>query len=354
MSGHCPSSVAEGHTKRPALKNLGGEKSAGHFVSCRLHAMKAILAAKRGGPEVLELRDVPEPTLTAGQVLIDVEAAGVNFADTVQTQGMYPQGPRPPYIPGLEFAGKVRGSGKRVMGLTHTGACAQVVAAHPASLLEIPEPWTAAEAAAFPVNYFTAWFAYWMAGFIEGARGKKVLIHAVAGGVGTAAVELGALLGAEMYGTASSDEKLAKVKELGLHHAINYKNSDYVEEIAKATGGRGVDAAFEMLGGEHTAMTTRCLGDLGRLIVYGMATGKTPVFDFLTMFQRNISMHTLWLTPLTANLEMMRHAYAQLSAWSTSGKVRPVVGHELPLEQAADAHKLLLERKNYGKVVLKT
>jgi NADPH:quinone reductase len=317
--------------------------------------MKAIVVPRRGGPDVLELRDVPEPALRDDQadVIVDVEAVGVNFADTVQTQGMYPSGPRPPYIPGLEFAGKVHGTGQRVMGFVHSGACAQRVAVRKDALLPVPAAWSSAEAASFPVNYFTVYFAYQMAQLLgDDAAGKRVLIHAVAGGVGTAAVEIGKLLGLEMFGTSSSDEKLRKVKELGLQHGINYRTQDYETVIAELTQGRGVHAVLEMLGGEHTAKGTRCLADMGHIIIYGLATGQTPQFDFMAMFQKNLSAHALWLTPLAAHPEMMRPAWKRLSQWAEAGKLRPVVGTELPLERAAEAHRMLLERRNYGKVVL--
>ncbi|HUS18123.1 MAG TPA: NADPH:quinone oxidoreductase family protein [Terriglobales bacterium] len=322
--------------------------------------MKAVVVPRRGGPDVLELREVPEPALRddKNEVLLEVEAIGVNFADTVQTQGMYPSGPRPPYIPGLEFAGKIVGAtgDQRYMGFTHSGAYAQRLSVRKDSLLPVPHGWTAAEAASFPVNYFTVYFAYWMAQLVgEGVAspsGKRVLIQAAAGGVGTAAVEIGKLLGLEMFGTSSSDEKLRKVKELGLQHGINYRTQDYETVIAEATKGRGVHAVLEMLGGEHTAKGTRCLGDMGHIIIYGLATGQSPQFDFMAMFQKNLSAHALWLTPLTAHPELMRAAWKQLSQWVGEGKLRPVVGTELPLERAAEAHRMLLERRNYGKVVL--
>ncbi len=316
--------------------------------------MKAIVVPRRGGPDVLELRDVPEPALRddKADVIVDVEAVGVNFADTVQTQGMYPSGPRPPYIPGLEFAGKVHGTDQRVMGFVHSGACAQRVAVRKDALLPVPQAWTAAEAASFPVNYFTVYFAYQMAQLLDDSTGKRVLIHAVAGGVGTAAVEIGKLLGLEMFGTSSSDEKLRKVKELGLQHGINYRTQDYETVIAELTQGRGVHAVLEMLGGEHTAKGTRCLADMGHIIIYGLATGQAPQFDFMAMFQKNLSAHALWLTPLAAHPEMMRPAWKRLSQWAEEGTLRPVVGTELPLERAAEAHRMLLERRNYGKVVL--
>src|SRR5437764_12251055 len=178
--------------------------------------MKAIVATRRGGPEVLELRDMPEPVADAARkdVVLRVEAAGVNFADTVQTQGMYPGGPRHPYVPGLEFAGRIVGDAddSLYMGFTHSGAYAERLTVNRHALLKVPAGWSAAEAAAFPVNYFTAYFGYWMAGMIESSAAKKrMLVHAVAGGVGTAAVEMAKLLELETYGTSSSDEKLAKV-----------------------------------------------------------------------------------------------------------------------------------------------
>jgi NADPH2:quinone reductase len=323
--------------------------------------MKAIVVPKRGGPDVLELRDVPDPVPNPAknEVLVDIEAVGVNFADTAQTQGIYPRGPRPPYIPGLEFAGHVHGSlNNRVMGFTSTGGYAERVAVNKQALLNVPDGWSAAEAAAFPVNYFTAYFGYWMAGLSDPAtnakagKKKSVLIHAAAGGVGTAAVEMGKALGLEMFGTSSSEEKLSKVKQLGLQNGINYKEKDYEKVIAELTRGEGVNAVFEMLGGEHTAKSTRCLADMGRIIIYGMATGQTPQFDFMAMFQKNISAHALWLTPLASHQELMRQAWAAMSPWIAEGKLRPIVGAQLPLGRAGDAHRLLLERKNYGKVVL--
>jgi len=180
-----------------------------------------------------------------------------------------------------------------------------------------------------------------------------VLIHAVAGGVGTAAVEIGKILSVEMYGTSSSDEKLARVKELGLEHGINYKQRDYEEAIKEMTHGEGVDAVFEMLGGEHTAKSVRCLRDFGRVIVYGSATGQRSEFDTRLLYAKGASVHGLWLTYLSAKRELMEDAWKQLSAWIEQGKLHPIVGHVLPLERAAEAYRLLLERKNFGKVVLK-
>lgn len=318
--------------------------------------MKALVISRFGGPEVLELRQVPDPAPTPGQQMVKVEAGGVNFADILTAQGGYPGAPRPPFTAGREFCGVCESDGQRAMGYAQWAAFAQRIAARTELLWPVPKAWSAEEGAAFPVNYFTAYFAYWKASLLERYSGKaapRVLIHAVAGGVGTAAVQIGKLLGVEMYGTSSSDEKIAKVKELGLQHGINYKRNDYETAVKDMTHGEGVDAVFEMLGGEHTAKSTRCLRDFGRVIVYGSATGQRAELDTRALYAKGASVHGLWLTYLSAKRDLMEEAWKQLSAWTSQGYLRPVVGHVLSLERAAEAFKLLLERKNFGKVVLK-
>jgi NADPH2:quinone reductase len=315
--------------------------------------MKAVVITRLGGPEVLEIRDVPEPTPAAGEELVRVQAGGLNFADTMTAYGGYPGTPKPPLVAGREFCG-TRANGERVMGYIQWGAFAEVVLARSSLLWPVPAAWSAEEGAAFPVNFFTAYFAYWKASLLgDSGKGARVLIHAVAGGVGTAALQIGKILGVEMYGTSSSDEKLDRVKRLGLQHAINYKKQDYEQAVKDLTEGEGVDAVFEMLGGEHVAKSARCLRDFGRVIVYGTATGQRAQFDPGILYAKGASVHGLWLTYLSANRELMQQAWKQLSAWADEGHMRPVVGDVLPMERAGDAYRLLLERKNFGKVVLK-
>ena len=317
--------------------------------------MRALVITRYGGPEVLAVQDVAEPLISAGQVLVRVRAVGVNFADVMTAAGGYPGTPKPPLIAGREFAGVEEGAGRRVMGYAQWSAFAEKMAARPELLWTIPDSWDFEQAAAFPVNYFTAYFAYWEAGFLNRAeerRPRRVLIHAVAGGVGTAAVQIGEILGAEMYGTSSSEEKLTRVKELGLQHGINYKQQDYEEAIKDLTNGEGVDAVFEMLGGEHTAKSLRCLCDLGKVIQYGTATGKQPQLDVRALYAKAAMVQGLWLTYLSGKRDLMEHAWKQLSAWIAAGKLTPVVGQVLPLERAAEGYRLLLERKNFGKVAL--
>jgi NADPH:quinone reductase-like Zn-dependent oxidoreductase len=336
--------------------------------------MKALVITSLAGPDALAIQDVADPTLKPPQTLVRVTAAGLNFADLMTTTGGYPGTPAPPLTAGREFAGHEDGSGRRVMGYMQWGAFAERVGAYPHALWTVPEHWTDEQAAAFPVNYFTAYLGYWQAGMtsqpmwgqspspaLSGVQGPvrgsgapfRVLIHAVAGGVGTAAVQIGKLLGIEMYGTSSSDEKLARVKELGLQHAINYKQQDYEEAVKTLTQGEGVDAVFEMLGGEHTAKSLRCLRDFGRVIQYGTATGAQPQIDVRALYAKSASVQGLWLTYLSQKREIMEPAWYQLSQWIADRKLTPVIGQVFPLEQAKKGYQLLQEGKNYGKVVLK-
>jgi NADPH2:quinone reductase len=333
--------------------------------------MKALMITSLAGPEALAVQETAEPSLKPEQSLVRVAAGGLNFADFMTTKGGYPGTPPPPLIAGREFAGIDENKNRRVMGYMQWGAFAEKVAAYPHMLWPVPEHWTDEQAAAFPVNYFTAYLGYWQAGMAsqpmwgkpalseaEGAVQRsaaphRVLIHAVAGGVGTAAVQIGKLLGIEMYGTSSSDEKLARVKQLGLQHGINYKQHDYEEVVKNLTRGEGVDAVFEMLGGEHTAKSLRCVRDFGRVIQYGTATGQQPKLDVRALYAKSASIQGLWLTYLSQKREIMEAAWSQLSQWIAQRKLAPVVGHVFPIDRALEAYKLLQEGKNYGKVVLK-
>jgi NADPH2:quinone reductase len=329
--------------------------------SHREQSMKAIVVSRVGGPEVLEVRDVPEPAAEPGQVIVRVEAVGVNFADTISTRGVYKSTPPPPFITGREFAGVVEATGDRVMGYVQYGAAAEKIAVSRKMLWPQPKSWASQQSAAFPVNFFTAYLAYWKAGmtsdaiepvYVEGERKRRVLIHAVAGGVGTAAVQIGKILEIETYGTASSAEKLARVRKLGLDFAINYKDVDYEQRIHELTKGEGVDAVFEMLGGEHTAKSLRCCREFGRVVIYGTATGERQKFDVGTMMSRGLSAHGLWLSFLADDHRLMSDCLHAMQPWIEQGRLLPEIGHTLPMDQAAEAHRLLLQRANYGKIVL--
>jgi NADPH:quinone reductase len=318
--------------------------------------MKALVITSLSGPDALALQDVPEPASKAEQTIVRVAACGMNFADLMTTTGGYPGTPPPPFIAGREFAGVEESTGRRVMGYVQYGAFAEKIAAYSNLLWTIPDHWTDEQAAAFPVNYFTAYLGYWQAGMIEPASAGKthrVLIHAVAGGVGTAAVQIGKILGVEMYGTSSSDEKLARVGELGLQHGINYKQQDYEEAVKSLTRGEGVDAVFEMLGGEHTAKSTRCLSGFGRVIQYGTATGKPPQLDLRAMYAKSASIQGLWLTYLAQKPEIMSPAWKQLSGWIEEKKLTPVISQVFALADAKEAYQQLQAGTNYGKLILR-
>ena len=318
--------------------------------------MKALILSRLSGPDALAIQDFAEPTPKAGQTLVQVHAGGLNFADVMTTKGGYPGTPAPPLVVGREFAGVEESSGRRVMGYAQWGAFAEKIAAYSSMIWTVPERWSDEQAAAFPVNFFTAYLGYWQAGMTEpAAAGKKhrALIHAVAGGVGTAAVQIGSLLGVDMYGTSSSDDKLARVKALGLQHGINYQQHDYEETVKNLTRGEGVDVVFEMSGGEHTAKSLRCLRDFGRVIQYGTATGKQPQLDVRAMYAKSASLQGLWLTYLSQKPEIMEPAWKRLSGWIEEGKLTSQIGHVFPLEKVVEAYKLLQDGKNYGKVVLK-
>jgi NADPH2:quinone reductase len=328
--------------------------------------MKALVLASLTGPDALSIQKVPDPLLKDGEVLVNVAAGGLNFADLMTTRGGYPGTPPPPMIVGREFSGVEANSGRRVMGYAQWSAFAEKTAAYPHMLWTVPDHWSDEEGAAFPVNFFTAYLGYWQAGMTMWGqppsavqrseaprRTPRVLIHAVAGGVGTAAVQIGKILGVEMYGTSSSDEKLARVKELGLQHGINYKQHDYEEVVKNLTRGEGVDAVFEMLGGDHTAKSLRCLRDFGRVIQYGTATGKPPKLDIRAMYAKSGMVQGLWLTYLSQKREIMEPAWKQLSEWIAQKKLTPQLGLVLPFERAVEGYKLLEEGKNYGKIVVK-
>ena len=324
-------------------------------------AMKAVVITRFGGPEVLEVRDVPEPQPKPGEVLVKVEAVGINFADTMATRGSYPGTPEPPLISGREFAGVVEPGGQRVMGYTQYGAAAEKIAIKPKYLWPQPKGWTSVQSAAFPVNFLTAYLAYWKAGMTTDAlepilwrdpHTRRVLIHAAAGGVGTAAVQIGKLLGVETYGTSSSEEKLERVRRLGLDYGINYRQVDYEQHVLELTNGEGVDAVFEMLGGEHTLKSLRCCRPYGRVIIYGTATGQQHEFNAGVMMAKSLSAHGLWLSVLAKDNALILRSLEAMAPWIEQGKLHPEIGHVLPMAQAGEAHRLMLQRANYGKIVL--
>lgn len=320
--------------------------------------MKAIRIHETGGPEVLRLEEIEKPTPKAGEVLMKVAAAGVNYADLTQRQGTYATDTRMPMTMGLEGAGTVEelgsgvtspGVGSRVVALT-SGGYAEYVTAPSNRVIPIPDTLDFQSAAAFPVQGLTAYQVLHESAHVK--AGESVLIHAAAGGVGTLAVQLAKLMGVKtVIGTASSDKKLELVRELGADVAINYQETDWAEQVTKATGSKGPDVILEMVGGDIAEKSLQILAPFGRLVVYGAASGQMIQFSGSQLMD-NQSVIGYWLTAWLSRPDKIAEATQALMHYLASGKLRVVVGQTFPLEKAAEAHTAIAERKTTGKVVL--
>lgn len=321
--------------------------------------MKAVRVPYVGGAEVLEYIDLEEPRPGPGEVVIQVEAAGINYADVLMRFGMYPGGPKPPFIPGFEVAGKVVGAGpqvdpslvgQRVMAMLPSGGYAQVAKSLAMAVMPLPNHFSAEEGAAFPVTYQTAYHALRTCGQVR--PGQTVLIHAAAGGVGTAALQLGKHLGVRMIATAGSDEKLDLIRRLGAEVAINYRSQDFVPAVLEATSGRGCDVILESVGGQVFRRSFKCLAPMGRMVVYGIASGELEIVHPRELLFKNHSVIGLHLSGVAHDRELTSKAVAELSTWVSERKLEPVVGHRFPLNEAAQAHRLMESRLSVGKIVL--
>jgi NADPH:quinone reductase-like Zn-dependent oxidoreductase len=334
--------------------------------------MKAVLVTKYGPPEVLKYDDVEDPQPTAGQVRVRVRAVGVNFADILARVGLYPDAPKPPFIPGLEVSGEVEelggdiqglNVGQSVMALTMSAAYAEKVCVPAVQVVPLPPGMDFEVGAALPVNYLTAYHMLFTLGNIR--PGERLLIHAAAGGVGLAAIELARIAGAEVFGTASRS-KFEFLKERGVQHCIDYHTQDFEEIVRALTGGEGVDIVLDAVGGDSFAKSYRLLRPAGRLMVFGFSMAVTgasrnllkaagsylrmPKFDPLRMMRENRAVMGVHLGHLRP--EMIRSEYEQLLKYFAEGRIRPYVGKTFPLAQSSAAHRFIQERKNIGKVLL--
>ena len=318
--------------------------------------MKAIQVHEFGGPEVLKLEEMPTPKPAAGQVLVRVQAAGVNPYDTYMRAGTYAIKPPLPYTPGSDAAGVVEAVGDGVKKVkpgdrvytarTVTGAYSEYALALETQVHALPAKISFSQGAGIWVPYGTAYF-----GLFPSARARAsetLLIHGASGGVGTAAVQIGRSIGLTIIGTAGTDKGLDLVKREGAHHAFNHSKAGYAEEILKATGGRGVDIVLEMLANVNLATDTKLLATNGRIIVIGNR-GEIAINPRELMSRRgSVRGFTLWAITENEAAEI----YAGVGAGLENGTLRPVVGKELPLAEAARAHKEILEPGAAGKVVL--
>ncbi|MBW3622689.1 MAG: NADPH:quinone oxidoreductase family protein [Armatimonadetes bacterium] len=324
--------------------------------------MKAVRCEARGGPDTLRLRDVPDPEPGAGQALVRVQAAGVNYADIAMRLGLYPGSPEPPFVPGFEVCGTVESVGEgveefrpgdRVIGLLRSpqhGGYAEKAIVNAGTTFPLPDSLSFEEGAAFGIVFLTAYGCLKLQGHLQ--PGETVLIHAAGGGVGTAAVQLARAWGASVIATAGTDEKLERVRELGADVLINYRTNDFAERVTEATEGRGVDLVLESIGGEVFEKSYRLLAPLGRIITVGINSRtpnevKTSSLLFNTRGALGFHMSALGSKP-----GLYQACFDELKELLEAGTIRPIIGHRFPLGEAGEAHRLMESRESFGKIVL--
>ncbi len=315
--------------------------------------MKAIRVNELGGADKLSLEEIEKPTPSADEVLIKVAAAGINYADTMMRAGNYLTKPDLPFTLGYEAAGTVESLGEnvtnlkvgqRVLATTSSGGYAEFATAKAALTMPIPDELGFGEATALLVQGLTA-----LGLLNETKAGQTILIHAAAGGVGTLLVQLAKHKGLKVIGTASSEQKLQLVADLGADFAINYSESDWTDEVLKATDGKGADWIIEMVGGAIVAQNLKVLAKHGTMWIYGAASGEDFKVSVLSLMAKNHTIRGYWLMneSVQNRIAFTKELLENLSA----GRLKIQVT-EFPLEQAKEAHEAIENRKTTGKVVL--
>ena len=326
-------------------------------------SMRAIDPAMPGGPEVLQLVERPVPQLAAGAVLIRVAAAGVNRPDVLQRKGGYPPPPGAPSIPGLEVAGEVVAVGEGVddvalgqpvCALLAGGGYAEYAAAPWGQCLPVPDALSMMEAAALPETLFTVWTNLFERAYAT--EGDAVLVHGGTSGIGTMAIALGGLFGLSVIVTAGSDEKCAAARRLGAAHAINYRSEDFVARVKELTGGKGVAAVLDMVGGDYVPRNLQCLSDDGRhvsIAVQGGAMATVPIFEIM---RRRLTLTGSTLRPRDAAWKGLVADELHRTVWPhvEAGRLKPVIDRVFPLADAAAAHARMEAGDHVGKIVLTT
>jgi putative PIG3 family NAD(P)H quinone oxidoreductase len=324
--------------------------------------VKAIVVRAPGGPEQLALDEVPDVRPGDGDLLVRVRAAGVNRADVLQRQGRYPPPPGASPILGLEIAGVVEtagpangpwSSGDRVFALLAGGGYAELAAVPGALAMRIPPNLSFEEAAGLPEAFLTAWQTLFWIG--RCAPGERVLIHAGASGVGTAAIQLAREVRADVLVTAGSPEKLAACRGLGARIALNYREGPFAPAVLDETGGRGVDVLLDFVGAPYWEQNLTCLATDGRLVLIAtMGGSEVEGADLRALMRKRVQVTatTLRARSLAYKAELTRQASAFLLPRLEDGRVRPVLDSVFALEQAAEAHRRMEENRNTGKIVL--
>ena len=338
--------------------------------------MKAAFVTQYGGPEVLEIRETPVPVPAPKDLLVRVRAIGLNFADIFGRFGVYPGTPKPPFIPGLEFSGTVEAvgpdvlhfrPGERVMGYCRLGSHAEYVLVNENYATIVPDAMSYEEGASFLATGLSAYH-----GIVRLATlspGEKILIHAAAGGVGLASVQIARDLGAEVFATAGSEEKVSFARSYGAHHVINYMQYDFAEEVLRLSGKYGVDVVMDSVGGEVFKKSWQLLAQMGRYVLFGVSavTGKGPlsrlkaasVYTMMrpifppSLMGANKGIFGFNLGTLTGKEKYFREAGIELLRFYRRGVLKPVIGRIFPFEEIVEAHRFLQTRQSVGKVVVR-
>ncbi|HEX9965327.1 MAG TPA: NAD(P)H-quinone oxidoreductase [Allosphingosinicella sp.] len=317
--------------------------------------MIAIDPAAAGGPEVLQPVERPVPRPSPGEVLIRVEAAGVNRPDVMQRLGFYPPPPGAPTIPGLEVAGTIAGGGRdgeRVCALVAGGGYAQFCTAPEGQCLPVPDGFSMIEAAALPETFFTVWTNLFQRG--GAGRGDTVLVHGGTSGIGTTAILLGKAFGLTVIVTAGTADKCARSLEIGAAHAIDYKARDFVAEVKRITGGAGVAVVLDMVGGDYVPRNLACLAEDGRHVSIAAQRGPTVEIPIWEVMRKRLTLtgSTLRARPVEFKAALAEALRQEVWPHLEAGRIRPVIHSTFPLEDAAGAHRLMDSGEHVGKIVL--
>jgi putative PIG3 family NAD(P)H quinone oxidoreductase len=323
--------------------------------------MRAAVAGTYGDPEVLEVTEVPDPVITADEVLVKVAATAVNRADTLQRRGYYPPPPGASEIIGLECSGTIVEVGEDVEGwsigeqvcaLLAGGGYGSLVAVPAGQLMPVPAGVDLVSAAALPEVASTVWSNVYMAAALQ--PGETLLVHGGAGGIGTFAIQLAKARGHRIFTTAGSEEKLDECRRLGADVAVNYREQDFVEVLREATDGAGVDVILDNMGGSYLKRNMDMLAVGGRLAIIGMQGGTKAELNIGRLLQKRASVIATSLRPRPTSEKSAICRQVESEVWPLveAGHIRPVVHSVLPIEQAAQAHRLVEESGHVGKVLL--
>jgi putative PIG3 family NAD(P)H quinone oxidoreductase len=323
--------------------------------------MKAIVLNGSGGPEVLTLGEAPRPEPKPDDLLVRVRATALNRADTLQRRGLYPPPPGDSELLGLELAGEVAGwgsavtgfrEGQRVFGLVGGGGYAEYALLDQRMAMPVPDGWSWEQAAAVPEVYFTANETVFVLGGLQ--RGETLLVHAGGSGVGTAAIQMAHHIGATVYFTAGSPDKIERAMALGAAAGINYKTQDFVEEVQRLTGGKGVDVVEDFLGAAYLAKNVAALKTTGRLVIVATMGGTKCEIDLNLLMRKRLAIFgsVLRARPLEEKRLVTRRFLERWMEPLAQGKLKPIVDSTFPLAQARQAHERMESNLNFGKIVL--